>query len=191
MGAPEVDTPPASGDLGDGGRSETTQPVPAAALCIRCKAHPRVKGRRVCQGCKTDMNRTYMREYMRERYRRRHAEAIELLGGCCKICGSTEDLEFSRIEPRPDGKGGSPTRWFVGSRVKFLEDLTRLLLLCKPCRLRIISEKTPHGGGVAGKHNCRCEPCKIRRAEWFRDYRSPERRRARIDNIIAEVFGSG
>jgi len=35
----------------------------------------------------------------REKYNRRRAAALDLLGGVCAVCGTTEDLQFDHIDP--------------------------------------------------------------------------------------------
>lgn len=41
----------------------------------------------------------YMRSYVRDWRQRRRVQLIELLGGKCVRCGSTNDLEFDHIDP--------------------------------------------------------------------------------------------
>lgn len=40
-----------------------------------------------------------MNSYMKRRWETRKAKAVELLGGKCSRCDSTEDLEFDHIDP--------------------------------------------------------------------------------------------
>lgn len=47
---------------------------------------------------KRDSYNEYMRQYMKRYRDQRRADAIELLGGRCVDCGSTEDLEFDHID---------------------------------------------------------------------------------------------
>jgi 5-methylcytosine-specific restriction endonuclease McrA len=41
----------------------------------------------------------YMRTYIKARRKVRRARLIELLGGQCVRCGSTDELEFDHIDP--------------------------------------------------------------------------------------------
>ena len=46
----------------------------------------------------TDEYREHMRVYMMERYHKRRAEAVQLLGGKCVVCGTTEGLEIDHVD---------------------------------------------------------------------------------------------
>lgn len=74
----------------------------------------------------------YMREYMLRRYYRRRGEAIEKLGGQCKSCGTTDDLEFDHIDP--DQKEYSIAKIFTsGSEGKVQAEVAKCQLLCTDC----------------------------------------------------------
>ena len=83
-----------------------------------------------------------MREYMAQRRARIRAEMIELLGGCCAWCGSTEDLEFDHKDPA--------TKLFAISngldkpRAVLLAEVAKCQLLCGPHH----REKTLAEGGT-------------------------------------------
>lgn len=152
MGASTGDQASANAASGYAGRCETTQPSPN--------------------------EESYQTVYMRQRYAQRHAEALKILGGRCSNCGATEHLEFQRVLPRPDGRKGAVTRFFNASRENFLAELTRSILVCHGCRLAAISARVPHGGGLTGKRNCPCEPCRKRKRQYMR--------RREIDRAIAQ-----
>jgi hypothetical protein len=101
----------------------------------------------------------YMREYNKERYWKLKAEAHERLGGKCVKCGSTENLEIDHIDRRT--KSIDVTRFCSVSREKFLAELPLCQLLCTDHhKEKTIAERSvPHGGGLTGKKNCRCELC--------------------------------
>ena len=61
----------------------------------------------------------YLRVYMNNRYAARRAEAIDILGGECVECGTTDNLEFDHIDPTTKsfsiGRGSSfsDERWYA------------------------------------------------------------------------------
>lgn len=114
-----------------------------------------------------------MRTYMLARYHERRAEAIELLGGCCTICGSTEDLDIDHVDPAL--KTMSVSKLWSVAKARYLAELKLCQLLCRPHHRQktAAEQEVPHGGGASGKKNCRCVPCKARKAEYMRNYRAP------------------
>lgn len=120
--------------------------------------------------CRTCYNR-YMANYMLERYHRRRGEAIISLGGRCFLCGSTINLELDhkdRLTKQLDlGK------LFAGaSETVYQKELRKCQVLCRTCHRKKTSQElsVPHGGGVSGKRNCSCAPCKEKRREYMHNY---------------------
>lgn len=117
-------------------------------------------------------------EYDRERYQAAKQQLIEMLGGKCTACGTTEDLQFDHVS-RVMKKFAIMTRWNRGHG-ELAEELAKCQLLCKPCHL----EKTKaelgneHGGGKTGRRNCSCEPCRARRRENNKEYRHSRKQAA-------------
>jgi 5-methylcytosine-specific restriction endonuclease McrA len=116
----------------------------------------------------------YMRDYQKARYYRRRLEAIASLGGKCVTCGRTEDLEFDHINP--SDKTYNVARILTGgSEQKVQAELQKCQLLCKECHDKKTyavdgDQKTVgHGGGNSGKRNCKCEPCKLKKAEYMKN----------------------
>lgn len=76
----------------------------------------------------------YMREYLRRRYHERHAQAIEILGGRCAICGSRDDLQIDHIN-------NSHKSFDVADRLaqyawsRIVEELKKCQLLCFWCHV--------------------------------------------------------
>lgn len=93
----------------------------------------------------------YMAEYMKGWYERRHAEALEQLGGKCVRCGTTENLEIDHIKAETvdrrmrNGRGGM---WTV-SEERFQAELAKCQLLCHDCHRK----KTRENGETGGGHN--------------------------------------
>lgn len=114
----------------------------------------------------------YFAEYQKQRYRRRRADAVAMLGGRCVECGTTEDLQFDHIDPRLKSFDvGSCMSSMTWSRL--IVELSKCQLLCATHH----RDKTKvelgvaHGGGVAGKSNCKCGLCRLRRRNYQRDRR--------------------
>lgn len=116
---------------------------------------------------------------MRNRRLRRREDLVRYLGGECLRCGSKDDLEIDHRN-REDklftlsGKG-LDTKW---SRI--LEEADKCDLLCSEHHLEKSKEckdlgQVDHGGGVSGKKNCKCVPCRERKAEYMKNYIRPDR----------------
>src|SRR5689334_7949826 len=111
----------------------------------------------------------YMAAYMKRWYDRRHAEAIETLGGHCSHpgCTETEDLEFDHIDPKI--KTMTIAKMWTASEEKFQAELAKCQLLCSPHHLeKSLAERNQrsargtHGTVTAYKY-CgppKCDECK-------------------------------
>jgi hypothetical protein len=107
----------------------------------------------------------HMRVYVLERYRRRKASAIAQLGGKCKRCGSTDDLQFDHIDRA--NKSFTLGRVLAGiAESKLQEELKKCQLLCLPCHQdKTIQElgqrkaKGEHGRPSTYRY-CHCEVCR-------------------------------
>lgn len=113
----------------------------------------------------------YMAEYMNRRYHQRRARAIAILGGCCVICGSTESLEIDHAD-RATKLIDLGRRWST-SESAYLAELAKCQLLCRQHHKEKSANEASvaHGGGVSGKRNCKCAPCRARKSEYNRNYR--------------------
>jgi hypothetical protein len=107
----------------------------------------------------------YMRGYITARRKVRRAQLIELLGGKCVRCGSTDALEFDHIDPE--------TKVFaVGSDMsrawdKLVEEALKCQLLCRECHVAKGIEDRPepaHSYYRYWYHGCRCATCKAANA---------------------------
>jgi 5-methylcytosine-specific restriction endonuclease McrA len=96
----------------------------------------------ICAMATTSQTRAaYMRGYIRERRRWRRQRLIEMLGGECVRCGTTDDLEFDHIDP-------STKLFAVGSDMsrawaKLVEEALKTQLLCRPCHVEKGREDRP------------------------------------------------
>ncbi len=108
----------------------------------------------------------YMKSYMNARWKKRRAKAEARLGGKCNLCGSTEELEFDHIDPST--KATTIGRASSMNDEKFWKEVDKCQLLCGVHhRLKTSSEQSVgHGGGVSGKRNCKCQPCKQMKAKY-------------------------
>lgn len=113
----------------------------------------------------------YMNEYMKKRYKQRRQMAFEILGNKCWKCKSTENLEIDHIY-NWDKRFNFAKFWNIAIH-KFIKELEYCQLLCQDChKEKTIKEKSvPHGGGISGKRNCKCLPCKTKKAEYMKNYK--------------------
>ena len=129
-------------------------------------------------------NRTaYIVAKNKERKRHRRAQLIEMLGGICVRCGTTEDLEFDHID-------SSTKRFVVCSNLArpwddLVDEALRCQLLCKPCHQAKGAEdrpEPPHGIYRYSDLGCRCAIC--RAANAAKSARRRARRRANGDFAV-------
>jgi hypothetical protein len=125
-----------------------------------------------------DAYNAYMREYMLARYHKRRAEAVVLLGGKCVDCDSTSDLEFDHVDP--EDKSFDIAKIWSYTEARFLAELSKCQLRCYGCHKARTSRQrsVEHGGGLTGKHRCRCDLCRARKGEYDRNYHKSRRRGA-------------
>jgi hypothetical protein len=125
-------------------------------------------------------SKEYHRIYNRERYHRLRREYIELMGGKCVDCGTQDNLEFDHAIAAT--KSFDVGRLLNYSKTKRDQELAKCVLRCSEChkkksvRMKDVNV-VAHGEGLSGKRNCKCEPCRIRKAEymreWWKNHRSP------------------
>lgn len=118
-----------------------------------------------------DSYNAYHREYHKQRYWKIKAEVVGLLGGKCAVCGTTEQLEIDHIDPST--KTIEVSRFNSVSRVRLLEEIKLCQLLCSDHhKTKSVEEQSVgHGGGLSGKKNCKCEPCKARKREYMKNWK--------------------
>lgn len=82
----------------------------------------------------TQFPKEYHAEYQRKRHAKRKAWALELLGGKCAHCGTTEDLQFDHIDRHT--KLFEVSVGFGKYSIKRLEnELSKCQLLCASCHI--------------------------------------------------------
>lgn len=101
----------------------------------------------------------YMREYMLKRYHERRKQALEILGGKCVKCSTTEQLEIDHIDRLT--KTMDLGKLWSCAKKRYFEELKLCQLLCKEHHeAKSAQEKSvEHGQGLTGRRNCRCELC--------------------------------
>ena len=140
---------------------------------------------RTCPGCGLvnetrqskcrDCYNEYMRAYLRARWEARRSRGIELLGGVCVDCSTTQELQFDHVDPRE--KSFTMADQTTCSKARFLRELRKCTLRCRPCHIeRTRSQQgVPHGGGLTGRHNCYCPLCREKKNEYARNWKRVRR----------------
>jgi 5-methylcytosine-specific restriction endonuclease McrA len=116
------------------------------------------------------MGSDYMRDYMKSRRKARRAKFIDLLGGKCVSCGSTDNLQFDHANAK---KKEFDLNAIKDSNEKtILKELKKCVLLCGDCHLdktktnkeHINKNKKPARHGTLWmykKYKCRCRKCRM------------------------------
>ena len=109
---------------------------------------------------------------MRNRYHERMNAAREHLGGKCVKCGITTELEMDHIDP--ETKLFAISDGYNTPLPVFWAEVAKCQLLCRQHhREKTQAESSvAHGGGASGRKNCKCDPCKARKAEYMREYKA-------------------
>ena len=115
--------------------------------------------------------KTWWREYRIRRYADRKAQAMAYLGGKCVDCESTQYLEFDHIDPAT--KVAAIATLLLHSWEKILPELAKCTLRCKGCHKARSSgqQGVGHGGGTSGKRRCKCQPCRMKKNEYMRNWK--------------------
>ena len=114
----------------------------------------------------------YFRNYIKAKKHERRQQLIEMLGGACVRCGTTETLQFDHIEPgtKSFSLGSNWTRaWH-----EMVAEAQKCQLLCKECHIVKTAEDLgppKHGFPRYLYWGCRCGVCRAANAEhsaWWR-----------------------
>jgi hypothetical protein len=97
----------------------------------------------------------YQRNYQIKRYHARRAESLEMLGGKCVECGSTDELEIDHIDPAT--KKLEVSRLWGVSRERWLAEIAKCQILCKPHHIHkyISNEEWPEP--KRGEEHCQAK----------------------------------
>lgn len=107
----------------------------------------------------------YYRTYNKAWKANRRTRLIEMLGGKCVRCGSTDELEFDHIDPsskRFNICAGLSRAW-----AELVDEARKTQLLCLPCHVDKGAEDRPeptHGRYRYIYWQCRCEVCRAANA---------------------------
>jgi 5-methylcytosine-specific restriction endonuclease McrA len=124
------------------------------------------------------MSSEYMAEYMKNRRKARRAKFIELLGGKCVNCGSTENLQFDHANAKK--KEFDINQVKDGKEEIILKELKKCVLLCPECHLdktkankeHINKDKKPARHGTPWmykKYKCRCRKCRMAISHYIKN----------------------
>lgn len=99
---------------------------------------------------------------MTSKYYRRKARAIEHLGGVCKGCGTTKNLQFDHVD-RYSKRYPIASMLSGCSWDNIMSELVKCQLLCHPCHVA----KGEHGPRVPGSHpHAKLNPAKVQEMRW-------------------------
>jgi AraC-like DNA-binding protein len=125
---------------------------------------PSEKKRRV------EWKKEYMKKYHRKRAREYKKRALDLLGGKCVKCGSTEYLEFDHIDP-------SMKTFHIGSQItgsweETEKELKKCQLLCRRCHHKKSAEEMAEFNAVvfSGERGVGAKLADIQAAEYRRRF---------------------
>lgn len=125
-------------------------------------------------------NTPWRREYDLNRYHQRRAEMFRILGGKCKSCGVTEDLQVDHIDPKK--KEIDVAKLWTVNWNRMLTELEKCQLLCGPChREKTIIDrgfKVAKGthGTLSSRAYCDCPLCVKAKTDYMREYKRRKRR---------------
>jgi 5-methylcytosine-specific restriction endonuclease McrA len=103
-----------------------------------------------------EQKKAYQREWMAERRK----QGVQLLGGECSNCKSTENLEFDHVNPEQKWTH----RFWSYAWERIEKELAKCQLLCEDCHRAKTKawyvENVGHGLNLYKRYGCRCEICR-------------------------------
>lgn len=128
---------------------------------------------------KDDILAWYRKELMAHKYRSRRDFFLKLLGEKCADCDTKENLYLSpTAKANPDYKLNK--RMNNAPFDELYEQALQHYIICASCRAKK-RNGVEHGGGASGVRNCKCAPCKAKKAEFMKNYNA-ERRKKQKEN---------
>lgn len=107
-----------------------------------------------------------------QRRKSRKLRFIELLGGKCENCNSTEELQFDHLNPNE--KQFIIGKFIDKSDINLLDEVNKCQLLCKKCHHQKTLEKQEYGklsdhGTIwrYKKYKCRCDLCTKAMSDYY------------------------
>lgn len=129
------------------------------------------------------MNYNQIRQY--ERFQM----ALDYLGGCCVVCGTSNNLQFDHIDPTT--KLFTISTHLKAKLSKLMSELDKCQLLCKDHHIeKTIQEsnaKRTHGKQwMALKLKCKCDIC----LHFIKEYNSLRRKKRSITERTERICGT-
>jgi len=127
-----------------------------------------------------------MNEYLQQRSKKLIKECIDILGGVCVVCNTTENLQFDHIDRTTKEFEISKARSVSKSRL--LLELKKCQLLCESCHLKKSKKcgdlpTAVHGSlGMHRDHNCRCDICRAAYNSYMRTYKRKWRKLKKLES---------
>lgn len=130
------------------------------------------------------LNMSYDSQKLKQNHRENRARAIDLLGGKCVRCGSTDRLEFDHINNDRGAKHNCLSSLFRYSWDRVVLELSKCQILCRGCHALKTAEDM--GFDVSGSHGslstynnkkCRCDDCRRAMREWSNKWKTNNRDR--------------
>ena len=123
-----------------------------------------------------EAHKAYMRDYMLRRYHARREKLVEVLGGKCCDCGTTETLELDHDDRalKSFNLAKALSGW---SDARVAEEADKCTLRCTQCHSRkSITERgmTPAvgtHGTLSSYRYCKCDECRRAKSESNKKYR--------------------
>jgi 5-methylcytosine-specific restriction endonuclease McrA len=122
----------------------------------------------------------YFKEYIKAHKHARRQRLIEMLGGKCVRCGTTEGLEFDHIDPST--KRFSVCVGLTRAWAELVTEAEKCQLLCRPDHLIKTAEdrgEPPHGRYRYVYWQCRCDVCRGANAQASARQRARKRQEAK------------
>lgn len=115
--------------------------------------------------------------YQRKIRAERRALAIDLLGGKCVECGTTERLHFDHVHNDRESLRDMVSALFCCKIERLIAELEKCQLLCASChayKTKSDHDKSVVRHGLRGTYmnqRCRCEDCQEAQMAYMRNYR--------------------
>lgn len=101
-----------------------------------------------------EYQRRYHREYHQKRFNKRMEEMVAYLGGVCKQCDNTEQLEFDHIDSNV--KSFAIKKKWTLPWEQLQKELDKCQLLCSSCHNSKTDGENGYANNRLGDYECEC-----------------------------------